>query len=364
MKKNTVFFLLIITILCISGVKFSYTSPDSNTGATGVYCTSCHADYLLNAAGGNVSLLGLPIGNYNPNTTYNLSLAINHFTNDRERWGFAIKAIDSAGNTIGTFSSSNSNVIVNGDELSHFYAVRTNPQNNFTYDSLKWTAPATVGSATFYYVGNAANNSSGNDGDYIYSGVTTITLPMNLKNFSAKIIDKNVLLVWESMTNKNATFFEIERSDDGQFFFSIGTIKANNNTRILTYNFIDKNVTSNNSSSIFYRLKSIERNSEVHYSATASVQVKNTSLVIKNVYPTMVKQNENINVKIVSHQNNQMKILLMDANGNVLQNNEFSLTKGLNKIQLRLYKNYSAGVKFLRFVSTNFTETKSIVFVK
>jgi len=338
-------------------------SPDGYTGASGVYCTNCHADYPLNVAGGNVVLQGLPTGNYVPNTSYNLSLKINHFTNDRTRWGFAIKAINNAGNAVGTFSTTNPNAYINGDELSHFYAITTSAQNSFTYDSLKWTAPATAGIATFYYTGNAANNSAGNDGDYIYSGVSTIALPINLKDFTVKVFDKNVSLFWETMANNSLNFFEIERSDDGQFFFKIGVVTSNKNHGA-TYRFTDNKTSNNQQSSVFYRLKSIDKNGEIQYSKTVSIQTRNKELIIKNIYPTVVKQNENINVEIANQQHTKMKILLIDAAGSILQNNDFVLTKGLNNIQFLITYNGSKGVKFLRFISSDFQETKTIIIAK
>jgi len=369
MKNKLTTIILSITLICslfissTKSVQFSSVSPDGYTGATGVYCTNCHADYPLNAAGGNVMLLGLPTGNYVPNATYNLSLKINHFTNDRTRWGFAIKAVNNAGNAVGTFSTTNTNAYINGDEISHFYAITTSSQSSFTYDSLKWTAPATAGNATFYYAGNAANNSAGNDGDYIYSGVSAITLPIYLKDFTANIIDRGVSLYWESTTNNKFDFFEIERSDDGQFFFNVGTVNANNN-RSFKYNFIDNKVSPNNQSNVFYRLKSIDKNGDTHYSKTINIQTKNRELVVKNIYPTLVKQNDIINVEISSLQYTTMKTSLIDATGNILQNNDFSLTKGLNKIQLPLTNNCSKGIKFLRFTATNFTQTKTIIVAK
>jgi hypothetical protein len=364
--KKTLCILVVCTLL-ISSTKtlnFSSVSPEGYSGATGAYCNTCHADYPLNVAGGSVELTGLPNGNYTPNTTYNLSLKINHFANDRTRWGFAIKAINNAGNAIGTFSTSNPNAYINGDELSHFYAITTGAQNSFTYDSLKWTAPATPGNATFYYAGNAANNSSGNDGDYIYSGVSAIVLPIRLKYFSAKLINESASLSWETVGNINLDFFDIERSDDGQFFFNIGNIKSSTNQAITTYNFTDNNTSSNQRSNIFYRIKTIDKNGEIHYSKTVSVQMKNTALSIKNIYPTIIKQNSTISIEIISQQNNNMKILLMDVAGKVLQTNDVTLLKGFNKIQLPITKICSIGVKFLRCINSNFTETKTIIIAK
>jgi len=370
MKNKLTTIILSITLICslfissTKSVQFSSVSPDGYTGATGVYCTNCHADYPLNAAGGNVVLQGLPTGNYVPNATYNLSLKINHFTNDRTRWGFAIKAVNNSGNAVGTFSTTNTNAYINGDEISHFYAITTSAQSSFTYDSLKWTAPATAGNATFYFAGNAANNSSGNDGDYIYSSVAAITLPIYLKDFTANIIDKGVSLYWESITNNKFDFFDIERSDDGQFFFNIGTVKRDSNSRFSSYNFVDTKVSNNNKGNIFYRLKSTDKNGDIHYSKTLSVQIRNTEMVIKNVYPTIIKNNENVNVQILSDQKNKIKISLIDAAGYIIQNNDYPITKGLNKIQFFIANSCSKGIKFLKFTTTNFSETKTIIVAK
>jgi hypothetical protein len=369
MKSNLLRMILcffVVSTLLISSTKtlhFSSVSPEGYTGATGAYCNSCHADFPLNVTGGNVVLTGLPSGNYTPNATYNLSLKINHFANDRTRWGFAIKAINNAGNAIGTFTTSNPNAYINGDELSHFYAVTTSAQNSFTYDSLKCTAPATPGNATFYYAGNAANNSSGNDGDYIYSGVSAIVLPIQLKEFNARVIDKSVRLSWETVGNINLDFFDIERSDDGQFFFNIGNIKLRNDIKT-AYNFIDNKPSSNHQSNIYYRLKSTDRNGDNQYSKTISVQIKNNALYIKNIYPTIIKQNSTISIEIISQQNTNMKIILMDVAGTVLQTNDVTLLKGFNKIQLPITKNCSIGVNFLRCINSNFTETKTIIIAK
>jgi hypothetical protein len=79
--------------------------------------------------------------------------------------------------------------------LSHNGAVVTSTQASYTYTNLTWTAPATANQpVTFYFVGNAANNANGNQGDYIYSSTKVVALPIELAELIAKVNGKDVLI--------------------------------------------------------------------------------------------------------------------------------------------------------------------------
>ncbi len=183
MRKNfTISFItliLIITLSSFSGWISSFVPPQGHTGANGSYCTSCHSGNALNNAGGSVIVTGLPDAGYVAGTAYSFTLSTTHTTADRRRWGFSIEARNSLNQKVGTFTTTNSNAGINGDELSHRSAVSTTSQASYTYNNLTWTAPVNPAAAdetiTFYFVGNAANGAGGNSGDYIYSGTKTIT---------------------------------------------------------------------------------------------------------------------------------------------------------------------------------------------
>lgn len=160
----------------------SGVAPQGYTGATGLYCTNCHSSYALNSGGGSVSLAGFPSLNFNASQTINFNLNITHPTANRNRWGFAIKAVNSVGASVGTFSSSNPNASVNGTELGHFNAPSTGSQSSYTFSGLTWTAPANISgnnsTISFYFTGNAGYANGSSSLDYIYA--SSITLNANV----------------------------------------------------------------------------------------------------------------------------------------------------------------------------------------
>ncbi len=365
MKKiYTVLFLFVCVVILQSGVKSvsnSFAPPTGYTGATGSYCLDCHGGFPLNNAGGNVTVTGLPSGGYTPNAAYNLSLQINHSAVNRRKWGFAMIAVNSSGASVGTFLSTNANAAITGSELRHNNAVSTANANTYTYNNLKWTAPATAsGNVTFYYTGNAANG-SGSGNDYIYAGSTVITLPIDLKEFKASTDNNNVVLKWQTASEINSNYFDVERSDDGQFFFSISKVIASGNSSLpVSYSFIDKKV-SNNESQTFYRLKLVDKDGSFKYSNHLSVKPIIAGITIKNIYPTIIKTNDQIKVEILSNKATTMNIAVIDESGRKLQLLSTNLISGNNLIKFVPKSNNTRGMLFIQFSTTNFQQTKSLI---
>ncbi len=180
MQKYLVAAWLIISFSSFSVLINSAVPDQGYTGADGLYCTNCHSSNTLNSGGGGVTVSGLPQGTYTAGAVYDFSIQISHGTANRGRFGFSIEARNAAGQKVGSFSSTNPNAAPNGDELSHWNApLLTTGQAAYTYNNLRWTAPANPSAAdqtvTFYYVGNAANG-SGSSGDFIHAGTLTVNL--------------------------------------------------------------------------------------------------------------------------------------------------------------------------------------------
>jgi len=179
--KTSIAIVMLLTLLSsFSALMRSSQPPAGKTGATGAYCTECHSGNALNAPGGNVSVTGLP-ENYTAGTSYSFGVNITHGVADRRRWGFEITAINSNGQEVGTFSSTNPNAAIIGasKELGHLNAVITPSQQSFTYNNLTWTAPVNPGVAdetvTFYFSSIAANGNGSSSGDFVYAATKVIT---------------------------------------------------------------------------------------------------------------------------------------------------------------------------------------------
>lgn len=363
MKKiSTILMLAAIAIVFQSTVKKGTNSsipPAGYTGAAGDYCTSCHGSFSLNSGGGSITATGLPRFNYAPNQSYSFSINIAHGSSDRSRWGFAVKAINrNTGSAVGTFSSSNSNAINLNGELSHLGAVSTGPQSSYTYTNLNWTAPATSGiPIDFYYVGNAANGNGDSDGDYIYAGSIAMTLPITLKSFTAKAAGSSVALNWETSSEINGDYFEVEKSDNGQTYYSIGKINALGNTGIgKSYSFTD-NKPSYYEKPIFYRLKLVDKDNSYKYSDVASVKLKATGLNIVKAYPTIINTNSTIYAQVYSDQVRTIIIELIDNSGRVLEKSIKEVEKGNSTITFTAKANLSKGWIFAKFRGDGYQQT-------
>ncbi|MFN4007081.1 MAG: choice-of-anchor V domain-containing protein [Chitinophagaceae bacterium] len=357
-KLFTLSFIALGMIALQSSVNFSSVPPTGYTGASGDYCNSCHSSFALNSGGGGVSISGLPTSNYVPNQQYTFSLTINHGTADRRRWGFSIAAVNGNGNSVGSFSSANSNAATNGTELSHNNAVSTGDANTYTYNNLRWTAPATANQAvTFYYVGNAGNAAGGSSGDYIYSGTSAIALPITLASFDAIVKGETVGLRWKTSNEINGDYFLIEKSDNGQHFYNIGKVIANGNTTTTSsYSFTDAKP-SFFERDIFYRLQLVDKDGTRKLSNTVKVRLAATETQLIKVYPTITTRNSTVIADIKTERNRTIDIQFIDNTGKVLATQQHALVSGSNTIKVAMPNNAATGVIFATFSSGNWKQT-------
>ncbi len=364
-KLSTLLVLITMVILFQSAVKRGTNSgipPSGYTGASGDFCVSCHSDFGLNSGGGSVTATGLPPFTYVPNQVYNFSINISHGNSDRQKWGFAVKAVNrNTGVAVGTFSTTNANSIVNSNELSHFLAVGTPSQSSYTYGNLKWTAPATANvPINFYYVGNAANSDGNNSGDYIYSGSIVMTLPIILKDFKATVYGSNVVLNWQTLTENNSDYFDIEKSDNGQTFYAVGRIAAAGNTsNAKAYSFTD-NKPSYFEKPVFYRLKLVDKDNSYKYSDVVNVKLKAAGFQVIKAYPTLIKTGSTIFVEVVSEKSQNVTIQVIDITGKELERTTRLVTTGNNKLSFTPASTLSAGWLFARFITEASQQTISL----
>jgi hypothetical protein len=179
---QTTILLILASIFSLSaGLLSSSQPPTGHTGATsGITCADCHSGSALNATGGSVVINGLP-ATYTPGSVYPFSVTITHGVSDRTRWGFAVRAVGSGNNDVGTFSVvAPSNAVPNERELGHINAPVTTAGTTYTFSNLRWTAPANPSAQeqaiTFYVAGNAANGDFSTTGDNIYTVARSMTL--------------------------------------------------------------------------------------------------------------------------------------------------------------------------------------------
>jgi len=136
-------------------------------------CTGCHNSFQLNSGQGSLQLQNLP-ESYQPGETYRLTLAL--ADPNARRWGFELTSLDNRNNRAGNIAVVNQqNTQVSGANnrpqfFKHTSRGTAAGQANGASWEFDWTAPAQdIGTVSFYFTGNAANNTGGTDGDRIYA---------------------------------------------------------------------------------------------------------------------------------------------------------------------------------------------------
>jgi hypothetical protein len=354
---------------------FSFTKPlnpiapsAGYTGATGSYCSTsgCHSDFALNSGGGNVAAVGLPT-TITLGTAYNFSIIITHGMADREKFGFAVKAVDANGAAVGTFTTTNPNAGVSSNEISHRNAPPISADISYTYNNLKWTAPITppVYPIKFYIVGNATNRNNLPTGDYIYSTVVTAlqdVVPVVLSNFSANQTNNgDINIQWRTEQEINTNKFEIEKSSGGQIFSTVTTTKAQGNSSTAKgYSIVDKNPTTEGEF-IYYRLKMIDNDGTFKYSDIVKVALTTKEIIIKNMATIHNALNNSFEINILSPTTQSIQINWLASSGQLITTETKNLVKGANNFILRNNKMAKGEVVYLQFKTVGFSKAYTLV---
>ncbi len=121
--------------------------------------------------------------------------------------------------------------------------------------------------------------------DFVTGGGAS-PLPVEFLFFQSSTADY-VKLTWATASEKDNDRFEVERSDDGEFFYSIGDVQGSGtvNERV-DYSFVDFSAIASVS---YYRLKQVDFDGVYEYSQTIRVETGvSSSQVSFQVYPTVV----------------------------------------------------------------------------
>ncbi len=176
-------FLALVAISATGAYAVSTGAPPGRTGAPpGDNCTGCHTSNPVNSGPGSLRIEFPSGGSYSPGSTYKVRVLLADPA--ATRWGFEITArmggdlLTKAGeftldNTTTTRFSPGS---VAGEYVTHTSAGTSPGTTGSSTWEVSWTAPAAgSGQVTFFAAGNAANNSSSNQGDRIYTTSLAIT---------------------------------------------------------------------------------------------------------------------------------------------------------------------------------------------
>jgi hypothetical protein len=214
----------------------------------------------------------------------------------------------------------------------------TLPFGSTTFLRVRLTSAAngmTVNNATHWFANGEVED---------YPVVVNAILPVQLLSLTAKPEKNNVLLNWSTGKEINFRGFDIERSEDGLSWSTIGFVQSNSTgTPSNEYTYFDYNAVAGTS---YYKLKLLSLDGTYRYSGvkTVSIQQANGDFKITpnpvydhTILQFSVQKNETVNVHVTDMSGKRVLSKQMTANPGVNQvplNNLNGLPKGIYVVQV------------------------------
>lgn len=186
--------------------------------------------------------------------------------------------------------------------------------------------------------------------------VGAVPLPIELLNFSAKVIDDDVILNWQTGSEVNNNYFTVERTQDGISFEELGVVEGANNSSIsISYEMIDLNPFKGLS---YYRLKQTDYDGNSVYSNLVAVEVHgklNDIQVLPNPVDGLGMLTYNSEI------DGDADLVIRDIFGNEVLRSNLTIEKGENTFPLE-GSLFEGGMYFITLSYLN--EINTIRFIK
>lgn len=175
---------------------------------------------------------------------------------------------------------------------------------------------------------------------------SVVVLPIKLRAFNANRIEKKVELNWVIESDKNLSYFVVQRSLNGVHFEDIATIKAlpTNN-----YNLTDNNVEDKN---LYYRLESISNDGKSSFSNIILLKYASNNLFDISAYPNPLNGNIlNLSIKNIAIGN--FVVELKDLQGSSVITKSLKTSFNNTSFALELPNGLTKGVYILNAFDKN-----------
>ena len=195
------------------------------------------------------------------------------------------------------------------------------------------------------------------------SGVVTIyftsasVLPVKLTAFNGILVDNRAMLSWSVANNEDGARMEVEKSADGRNFSTTSIVINTTNSGNEKYEFKESKTLDITS---YYRLKIINKNNTVSYSAVVLLTPGKTS-----AQPFVITENpvrNSIRFNYTATSGTTAIVNVYDILGKKLFIRQLSLQKGINTTTIELDNKIATGTYLLELV--NGTERSVARFVK
>jgi hypothetical protein len=184
-------------------------------------------------------------------------------------------------------------------------------------------------------------------------------LPVNLLAFTGRLVNDDAHLHWETTSETNNDYFDIERSLDGQTFTPIGRVAGNNGTTTQTYNWIDAGATRLPSTKLYYRLKIVSTTGEVEHSNIVTLSINTAGSPVVTVTPNPFTSQVNIRLELPAAV--RLTLTLSDITGKKLKGESISAQKGNSTISFTGLGRLTQGIYLLAVQYNGQTYTYKLI---
>lgn len=221
---------------------------------------------------------------------------------------------------------------------------------------VSWDWPVVPTGSSPYFV------PSGPIGDFTpwTISVNTTPLPIELLDFKAYPLNKEVKLEWITSSEVDNDYFTVERSTDLSEFTFIDRINSysHNSNIMLNYTTYDEKPLLGLQ---YYRLKQTDFNGQYTYSNIQPVWFGDKSkFEIVNVFPEYASQND-VNVWFNSNSEDPIKVEITDVSGKIVYSQfENKVINGVNKIVMNV--NLVRGLYFVTLTNKEGSVSKKFIY--
>ncbi|GAB3909427.1 hypothetical protein GCM10028803_46980 [Larkinella knui] len=264
-----------------------------------------------------------------------------------------IIATDEFGNPVMPVITAGAGYSVNGNEILATSSTASNVSKVFFPTKVK-TLIIVYGNGPL--AGSNPNPQGFTIGDMDWSGVV---LPVEMSYFRAKSIGSVIQLAWETVSERNASYFSVEHSLNVEEFTPIGRVRASGDaTRRQLYSFVDD---QSHQLTNYYRLQQVDKDGSKQYSKIISVR-HDSRLPDLAVYPN---PSDGRAIYLQFNDIDSKSIKVTDLNGQTIEFNLVETSTGhlslepLTALKTGVYFLQATGHKAIRLLVDSTTRIRN-----
>ena len=175
------------------------------------------------------------------------------------------------------------------------------------------------------------------------------TLPVKLLSFTGAYKNNTTYLNWVTENQVNFSYYDIERSEDGTNFSSIGLQAATGNSSSKeNYQHNDDLSSFSASSTFYYRLKMIDTDGQFKYSNVILIRKDVKGMTDIVIIPNPVVKGNTVTLRFEAAVKSVVDIKVIDMAGRIMSTQQNNATQGINSISINHLERLLPGMYLLQ----------------